>query len=255
MIRLLVNCDDLGMHPSINGAIVDLLSHDRVRSASLLATGAHFDDAVRRLREVGRTAVGVHLALGNEYPQLRTRPVSPKSLRASFVTNDGFLWPTWLGKTPIVDVDDAANELRAQVERVSAAGFSITHLDGHLFFYEPFEYGSNELLDRVETMAKAIGVPFRSVAEPARGPVEQTHFIWDGFDTAEARWGYYAGLLTTLKPGTHELIVHPGDDIDAMSGFTRAASRRWADYEFLRSERFPELLEHLRIDLVSWSEL
>jgi predicted glycoside hydrolase/deacetylase ChbG (UPF0249 family) len=255
MTRLLVNCDDLGMHSSINAAIVELLHSGPVRSASLMATGAYFTDAVERLHQRGIRAIGVHLALGNEYPALRTRPVSPRSAGASFVTKEGFLWPMWLGPLPVTDVDAAAHELEAQVARVVDAGLRPTHFDGHLFFYEPTEHGSPELLEVVATLARRFGVPFRSVSEPRRGPVDRTHFIWEGFDTPQSRWEHYDHVLGTLTSGTHELILHPGEDEIAMRAFTGAAHRRRADYLYCFSGRLEHALAQSGVTVVGWQEL
>jgi predicted glycoside hydrolase/deacetylase ChbG (UPF0249 family) len=79
--RLLINCDDFGYHPTINEAIVEILSNGIIRSASIMPAAPHFDDALRRLAAAGIDRVGVHLAIAGEYERLPIRPVTdPRSV-------------------------------------------------------------------------------------------------------------------------------------------------------------------------------
>ena len=85
MIVAVVNADDFGLSVSINEGIWDAYEHGIVRSASLMANGEGFDDAVARVKEFPGLGVGVHLSLVGE------RPIAPAHELHALVTSDGRL--------------------------------------------------------------------------------------------------------------------------------------------------------------------
>jgi predicted glycoside hydrolase/deacetylase ChbG (UPF0249 family) len=86
-----------------------------VTACSLVANGAAFYDAVERLRDVPSLDVGVHLTLVEERSLTGIR--FPRSY-VEFVRG-------------MKDSAAIERELRAQIERVMAAGLRVTHLNGH----------------------------------------------------------------------------------------------------------------------------
>ncbi|MGA9524404.1 MAG: ChbG/HpnK family deacetylase, partial [Myxococcaceae bacterium] len=66
-IRLVVNADDLGLHPDIDAGILRAHREGILTSASVLVKGTHAEVAVRRAREQG-LALGVHLCLSTRLP-------------------------------------------------------------------------------------------------------------------------------------------------------------------------------------------
>ena len=73
MKRLIVNADDLGADEARNVGIFEAIREGRVTSASLFPNGPAFEDALHRIRSLGRTTVsfGVHINLSEG------KPVSP----------------------------------------------------------------------------------------------------------------------------------------------------------------------------------
>lgn len=86
-----------------------------VTACSVVANGVAFDDAVARLRDEPSLEVGVHMTLVEERSLTGIR--FPKSYL-------GFI----LGRKDFAAIE---GELRAQIERVLAAGLRVTHLNGH----------------------------------------------------------------------------------------------------------------------------
>lgn len=126
-IRLIVNADDFGITPAVNRGIAD--AHDRgiVTSASLMATGAAFDDAVALAHQRPQLAVGVHLVLTEQRPLVGG---------PSLVKPDGLFPPDWkeLAARQLrgrISASEVRAELDAQIARVRAAGLAVSHLDGH----------------------------------------------------------------------------------------------------------------------------
>ena len=85
-----------------------------VTACSIVANGREFDDAAARLRDVPSLEVGVHLALVEERA-LTTGEVMPRNYIRFILRRR----------------DDVEPELRAQIEKVLAAGLRVTHLNGH----------------------------------------------------------------------------------------------------------------------------
>lgn len=113
-MRLIVTADDAGLDRGMTSGAIEAHRNGIVTACSIVANGREFDDAVARLREVPSLEVGVHLTLVEERA-LTTGMTMPKK------------WTRFL-LTPKRDVEP---ELRAQIEKVRAAGLRITHLNGH----------------------------------------------------------------------------------------------------------------------------
>lgn len=249
---LLITCDDLGYHPTINAAIVEILTQGIVRSASLMPVGPHFDDAVQRLRAAGLSQVGVHLTLGSEYARLPITPLSPPERVASLVDAAGRFHRDLSAHRDAVRGDEVELELRAQLARARATGLRLTHLDGHMFCYEP-EVGGTAALTVATALAAEQGLPMRR-RKPGEGrpPV---HMLWAEHDDLAARCAHYADFLSAYRGPLTELIIHPGRDLAAMRAFSHTAERRVADYRFFTGTDFPALLRAHAVEVVGWADV
>ncbi|MDR3744744.1 MAG: ChbG/HpnK family deacetylase [Acidobacteriaceae bacterium] len=129
--RLILNADDFGLTCGINRAIGELHAAGALSSATLMASGAAFDDAVALALSRPALGVGCHVVL------VDGAPVSPPQTIRSLIGDDGknfrpslgeFLRALLLGR---IDADEVAREAAAQVERLQRAGIAVTHLDTH----------------------------------------------------------------------------------------------------------------------------
>src|SRR5208282_155503 len=59
---VIVNADDLGIHPNINAGILSAYRNGIVTSATMLMTTPYLDETVRQVR-AGTLPVGIHLSL------------------------------------------------------------------------------------------------------------------------------------------------------------------------------------------------
>jgi predicted glycoside hydrolase/deacetylase ChbG (UPF0249 family) len=129
--RLILNADDFGLTRGINRAIRELHANGALTSATLMANGPAFEDAVAIAREQPTLGVGCHVVLTDGIP------VSHPSDIASLLGSDGktfrssladFLLAVWRGH---VREEDIVREAAAQVQRIQRAGIDVTHLDTH----------------------------------------------------------------------------------------------------------------------------
>jgi len=129
--RLIINADDFGLTRGVNRAIAELHQAGVLTSATLMATGAAFDDAVALARENPTLGVGCHITLTDG------SPVSPPQSIPTLLGSDGktfrpslvdFLQALLRGKISEVEIE---LEALAQVEKLRNTGINVTHLDTH----------------------------------------------------------------------------------------------------------------------------
>jgi predicted glycoside hydrolase/deacetylase ChbG (UPF0249 family) len=127
--RLVVNADDLGLHPSLDAGILRAHREGIVTSATLLAMGPTAPEAAERARAQG-LAVGLHLALSTRLP-----PAAPVHAVPS-VAPGGRLRGSWADFTKAwlsgaVRRGEVEVELASQLQRARELGVTVDHLDGH----------------------------------------------------------------------------------------------------------------------------
>ncbi|ANY10660.1 ChbG/HpnK family deacetylase [Pseudonocardia sp. HH130630-07] len=130
---LLINADDLGMHPAIDRGIFAALDHGIARSTSLMTTCPASDAALDTLCSRPDIAFGIHLTLVRDHHDDTWAPRAPASDIPSLLDPDGLL--------PLhADADELLaralpreieTEFRAQVHVVLEHGLHPTHLDFH----------------------------------------------------------------------------------------------------------------------------
>jgi hopanoid biosynthesis associated protein HpnK len=119
--------DDFGKTASVNAAVAE--AHDRgiLTSASLMASGSAFDDAVKIARQRKTLSVGIHVTLCDG------RAISSPSSIPGLTGADGFLErnpaKAWLRVRSLRRQIEV--EIKAQFDRIEEAGIRPTHIDGH----------------------------------------------------------------------------------------------------------------------------
>ena len=124
-LRIVVNADDLGLHPAVRRAVEECAALGSVTSASMLANGPDQD----ALRPYPGVSLGAHLNI------LRGAPLSPPSEVRSLVGADGL----FLGSAARlaarvllrrIDPREVRLEWSRQVAHLRARGLALSHLDG-----------------------------------------------------------------------------------------------------------------------------
>lgn len=222
---LVVNADDFGWSRSVNLGIIETHECGIVTRASVLATGAAFEHAAELARATPSLRVGVHL---NFY---RGRTILDPERVPSLLGEDGRLPGSWqtIARRLLfgsLDLAELEAELRAQIERVRAAGIEPDHLDSekHLHLWP-------SAFDLVCRLAQETGIPeVRVVREPfTLHPVPLGLGALAGRNAAEARRrglivsdatigvteaptdiDALVRLLRSARSGRVEFVVHPG---------------------------------------------
>lgn len=256
---LIVNCDDFGMYPSINTAVVESIEQGIASSCSLMTLCPAAQDAMRLLTRRPGIPFGIHLTLVCEMPQLRWGPMTAREKVPSLLDEAGELFaPTPAGRAALLGqarLDEIELEFRAQIDAVGDAGLTPTHLDFHCLA----DGGRDDILDLTVELAAEYGLAARVWLEPGRYamrrrglPVVDNDFL-DSFSLdIEGKAARYGRLLRELPAGLNEWAVHPSvADQDS-----RAVDAGWlvrrTDFEFLTSSRADELLRQEGIVVIDY---
>ena len=265
--RLIINADDFGLTPGVNRAIAELHQAKALTSATLMATGAAFQDAVAIAHANPTLGVGCHIVLTDG------APVSPPKTIPTLIGPDGknfrpslidFIQALLRGA---IREDDIEREAVAQIQKLQCAGINVTHLDTHKHTHL-FPAVARPLLRIAERCSvRAIRHPFEQAWSLALGhgnrirrlqvkllsrlkthfkhqpQIREAHILTtDGTIGISATGNLYCETLHQIlhampAEGTFELCCHPGyndSDLDRIP--TRLRAHRDIERNALRSE-------------------
>jgi len=288
--RLIVNADDFGLTANVNRAILDGHCRGVITSASLLSNGEAFESAVALALQTPRLGVGIHLnltegksvAAGLDVPSL-------VNSQGQFNRTPTSLWRAIVfGRVSAADIE---RELRAQIEKVLAAGVAPTHLDSHKHVHAlpvlgkmtirlAREYcipaircvaerqrGAWRLLRRHPRAAKTVlrqllnSCTLTAISRSWTGELERA-----GIARASDFYGLTATgfldeetmreILSSLRDGTSELMCHPGwVDDDLRRTPTRLVGQRETEFRALTSPAIKLQARDLGIQLVNYRDI
>ncbi|HYU47219.1 MAG TPA: ChbG/HpnK family deacetylase, partial [Terriglobales bacterium] len=285
-----VNADDFGLTAGVNRAIVETHSGGIVSSATLMANGAAFGDAVERTRAVPALSVGCHVVLVDGAPVsapsavdtlLAIRSAEPDKFHSRLSTVaaravfGGF------------DPDQLVDEIAAQIRTIQSARVELTHLDTHKHTHVFPEILSALVRAARICEVRAIRNPFVPVAAVSANQFAGKPRLWKRYGQVRMLRSFAgqfraqvrrAGLatpdgivgvvetgsftpsllrqaLTNLPEGTWELVCHPGyDDADLRTARTRLIDSRDQERRLLMSDQLRTFLDEQKIRLTSYRE-
>ena len=290
MKRLIVNADDFGFTRGVNAGVARAFKTGILTSATIMANGDAFEDAIEIARANPNLSVGCHLSV------VGGRPVAPARDVESLVDSDGML-PATLTQLMIklargqVQSSDIEREFRAQVERVVAAGITPSHLDSHKHshthphvmralgrvarefrigsvrnpfesVFAPIQVGATARAKRAVylkqyAMSAAIALRAASFKRLAREYGLRTPDFFFGVRlTGLLDSEAIQNLIRSSRQGTTELMCHPAVyDGELERARTRLKREREQELEALTDTSVRRLIDEQGIKLISYREL
>ncbi len=279
MIRFaIVNGDDFGLSPGINNGIIEAYQEGILTSASLMATGEAFEDAVALARGNPGLSLGVHLTLVEGTPVLPPEKIpSLVTLEGHFFGSLGTFCTRWLSGR--IRPREVQRELEAQVEKAIDGGIKVDKLDSHMHLHllpglfqivlelaREYQIAAlrcpKERLVGRGTFPGLVGLWRRailtSLAIPRAHRIAMAGLFYPEHFSGVAESGRLTEddllrILQQLRPGVTEVMVHPGYHDRVLDAWPQ--SRRYAREQEVRALTSPKvkaLVRDLRIRLVSY---
>jgi predicted glycoside hydrolase/deacetylase ChbG (UPF0249 family) len=254
---LIVNCDDLGIYPGVNPAIVESIEHGIATSCTLMAPCPAAAEAMQLLRDRPEIPFGVHLTVVRDTSQRPFAPLTAKEDVSSLLDETGELFTDDRAADFFAQVrlDEVEREFRAQINAVVDAGLAPTHLDWHCLG----DGGRDDMLDLTVSLAGEYGLAVRVWLEPGRErlrrrglPTTDGDFLDSFILDVDRKPAQYAELLRALPVGLSEWAVHPGLGDEESRARDRGWRVRRTDYEFLTSPEAAELVRREGIILTDY---
>jgi predicted glycoside hydrolase/deacetylase ChbG (UPF0249 family) len=255
--RLIINADDFGLTPGINRAIAELHDAGAVTSATLMANGLAFDDAVALALARPTLGIGCHIVLVDGTPI-----ADPASIPTLLGPASKPGRPTFHNSLPAfalgvlrgtITQDDIQREALAQIQKLQNAGLTLTHVDTHKHTHLLSRVTRPILRALDQSGIRSIRNPFeprwaatiggsrrRSLfvraIQPGRrrfqasAPIASHRVLTTGGTIGISATGHLNAttldaLLSAMPSGTWELVCHPGyndRDLDAVTTRLRA---------------------------------
>jgi predicted glycoside hydrolase/deacetylase ChbG (UPF0249 family) len=263
---LIINADDFGMCHDQNEATIEGLTSGLFTSSTILVTCPWFEEAAEFGRNHPGADLGVHLTLTSEWERYKWGPVLGRRAVPSLVDARGYLWSDVPEVFANDRLDEAEEELRAQIEKALAAGIDVTHLDSHM---GPLHLRADyhEIYVR---LARDYRLPIRRasrrvmhqlgmdsiVEEMERDDILcPDNFVFEGPPSPADTVGYWTNLIRNLKSGVTEILCHPALARSELRGCARDAEQREADFRFFTSDRARRLLADEGIERIGFRGL
>jgi len=276
--RFWLCADDYGISRAVDHGIRDLISRGRINATSVMVAAPAFDAAeaaaLKRLRDAGRAAVGLHITL--------TAPFSPLT-RDFAPTGRGFFLPLAAllaaALARRLDGDKLRREIDAQLAAFAGAfGTPPDFVDGHQHVqlfpqirdaaldavarHAPNTWVRqcgraparlvNRLADRKGLLLDVLSVAFRRRAQ-RRGLRTNPAFAGTyDFESGTAFADLFPAFLDHL-PEDGVVMCHPGFVDDALRALDPVTARREEEFAYFSGEAFPALLAARGVGLAqSW---
>jgi hopanoid biosynthesis associated protein HpnK len=275
------------MTRGVNEGIIRAHRDGVLTSATLMANGAEFDDAVSRAKSNPKLGVGCHLVL------VGGPAIAPREKISSLADANGNLPESLAGlvarlSSGFIRMKAIERELRAQIEKIRSAGIEPTHLDTH-----KHTHAHPKVMEAVGRVAKELGITrIRKPMENLRDSWETTRHENPGrtkeliaaaaaravtpwFQAIARKYGllspdHFLGLamtgglgpaalrrmIDTLSDGSTEIMLHPGIcDIDLANSGSRLQDQRETELQGLLDSGVRNALDERDIRLISYREL
>jgi chitin disaccharide deacetylase len=268
--RLVIfHADDVGMCHGSNQAYVELSTAGILQTGSVMVPCPWSPEVIAACQQNPALDMGVHLTLTSEWSGYRWGPLSTRDPESGLIDEAGYFWQRVAGVAEKLQVAAAVQEMRAQIERVRAAGIDFTHLDTHMgaailpelvehYVALGFAYGVPVLLPRrIDDYIRTLGLTstdettWLQLAETieAKGMplvdwfrITPAYHTNDDDDDSEARVELYETILRELPPGVTYFSLHPNAPGDIETIVPERAYWRTFEYRYFQSQRLRDFL-------------
>ncbi len=252
LLKIIINADDLGMDSQTNELVSELMSQKKITSATIMANGSNWEEAVRMQDIFPHCSFGVHLNLTSG------RPLSEDLNCLSYIIDScgRFAGLDSLLNAPksLSFLQGIYDELSSQIIRLMSLGLNISHIDSHQHVHN-----IPSLFPVVKMLQIKFGIRRIRISKNLFAENECSNFLCFkknvfNFSLKKIYKSYTTDLFSSFETffsvGVKENL--PGKSIELMVHM-RMNEEGWSDYKMLQSNWQDELL--FPVTLVSYSRL
>lgn len=287
---VILHIDDAGMSFDSNKGVVEALTKGVANSVSVMMPCPWVPAIVRFIKAHPEVDAGLHLTLTSEWPDYRWMPLSGKPQVPGLVDSTGAMWAGVQDVATHASADEVEKEIRAQIERALAMGFTPTHLDSHMgtLFATPafiqryvkvgveykipvmFPGGHNTLIaaqmgagDSRLQMARSVGKMLWNAGLPVIDDLHNESYGWNmpagmkkDVATIQAeKTKYYINALAAVKPGITMVIMHCTNPTEVFSFISDSGTTRQGDLLAMLDPALRSFIQKEGIILTTWREM
>ena len=281
--KVIITGDDFGLARPVNEAIVRAHTEGVLTSASLMAGGVYFTDAVARARKNPTLCVGLHLTL------VEGRPVSsPETIPDLVDSNGEFSTRLALAGFRFFFLPGVRRqletEIRAQFEAFAGTGLSLDHADAHnhihlhptvlgLMLKTGKEYGlravrlpkepplrswraaGNGLAPRMTSAFFLAPWMFLMKRMLRRAGIKSNDYLFGMTDSGSMTETFLRKILINLPDGVTELCCHPAVCRSPEIDGTMPLYNHEEEFKALTSDDLRRTLKEVKAQTIAFGDL
>jgi predicted glycoside hydrolase/deacetylase ChbG (UPF0249 family) len=273
---ILLHCDDAGMCDEANIAIRHYFETGDLQSTAVMVPCPYAMELVEWAKRQESPDVGIHLTLTSEWKTYRWGPVSDPAKVPGLIDPEGKMWHDVPDVVNHATAKEIETEVRAQIDKVIAVGFTPSHIDTHMgTMYASLEYLRVflKIAEEYKIPANAIDLSDPAIAENFRkeGYPITTDVVellnqyslpkLDNFssvpngDTYEEKRANFFKLLNSLGPGLTEIIFHPSVETDNLKTITGSWQQRVWESQLFSDPVVKQFFKDNVIDITTWRDI
>ncbi len=273
---IILHCDDAGMCQEANIAVKHYFETGDVRSAAVMVPCADAMEMIEWAKTQDSPDIGVHLTQTSEWKTWRWAPVADPAKVPGLIDPDGMMWHSVPEVVTHAAAEEIETEVRAQIDKVIAAGYRPSHIDTHMGTM----YGSPEYVKVFLKIAEEYGIPanaidlsdpevaefFRKSGYPLTPEVVDMVAAYslpkldffssvpDGDSYKNKRDNFFK-LLGSLNPGLTEIIFHPSVETDNLKTITGSWQQRVWEAQMFSDPVIKKFFADNGIIITNWREV
>ena len=261
-IILIVHADDLAIHKDQTDGALHAMEKGMVKTGSVMVPCPDFERMASIWNDNPNLDLGLHLTLTTGHKaSYRWKPLMPFNKVPSLYNSDGYMWRGLQEFGENVSIKEALMEIEAQIIRAFEKGLRPTHIDTHMGTYNMHP----ELAKGVMKLSRKYNLPMM----PSLYYREEMRK--EGYVFPDTVWMYllilgekyfpwhrkkvYDDWLRELKPGVHELIIHPSFMSEEYEQYVWRPYILTGDHAYWSSPETKALADELGIIFIGYREL
>ena len=275
-IVLILHADDIGMCKEANLSAQNYLVEGHIQSAAVMMPCAFSEEMIQWAMEHPEQDIGLHLTLTSEWRTWRWAGLSPSDSIPGLIDPEGKLWRKVIQVAMNASPKEVEREIRAQVEKALAMGYTPGHMDTHmgtLYANAKYTKAYLQVAEEYQIPAMVLDMSNPQIVEgfKAQGyPIDEEMIEYvnayslpklDYFFSAPNGDSYadkcqkFKDLISSLQPGLTEIIFHPSEESENLKTITNSWQQRVWEAKMFAEPEMKAFFEEQGVIFTNWKEI